>query len=230
MSVLTVDIGGSHLKFKTERQKKHVSVDSGPKFTPAEMVAAIAEHAAGWSYDRVTLGYPGPVAQDRPLLEPHNLGRGWTKFNYAKALKRPVRMINDAAMQALGAYRGGRMLFLGLGTGLGSALVIDGIVQPLELAHLPWRGDKTYEERLGERALLREGKKDWRKTVARALDDLSAAFLVEYIVVGGGNAKRLKDVPENVHIGSNEDAFIGGFRIWSDEQVKARRSMPRMAG
>lgn len=230
MSVLTVDIGGSHLKFKTERQRKHISVDSGPKFTPSEMVAAIAEHTASWSFDRITLGYPGPVGQDRPLLEPHNLGSGWTKFNYARALKRPVRMINDAAMQALGAYRGGRMLFLGLGTGLGSALVIDSVVQPMELAHLPWRGDKTYEEQLGERALIREGKKDWRKTVSRALEDLSAAFQVEYIVVGGGNAKRLKDVPENVFIGSNEDAFTGGFRLWDEPAVKARRISPRMAG
>jgi polyphosphate glucokinase len=230
MGILAVDIGGSHVKFRTELQKTHVSVVSGPDFTPARMVDAIAEHAADWDFDRVTLGYPGPVTRDRPLLEPHNLGAGWVKFDYAKAFKRPVRMINDAAMQALGAYRGGRMLFLGLGTGLGSALVLDSVVQPMELAHLPWRRNKTYEELLGERALIREGKKAWRKIVGRALEDLSAAFQVEYIVLGGGNAKRIKDVPENVFIGSNEDAFTGGFRIWDEQAVKARRISPRMAG
>jgi polyphosphate glucokinase len=194
------------------------------------MIAAIAEHTAGWKFDRVTLGYPGPVANDRPLLEPHNLGGGWSHFDYAKAFKRPVRMINDAAMQALGAYRGGRMLFLGLGTGLGSALVLDGVVQPMELAHLTWRKGKTYEEHLGESALLEGGKKAWRKTVTRAIEDLSAAFLVEYIVIGGGNAKRLKDVPDNVYIGSNADAFVGAFRVWDDHVVSPRRISPRLAG
>ena len=230
MSVLAVDIGGSNLKFRTQHQKKHVSVPSGPKFTPRQMIDAIAEHTAGWKFDRVTLGYPGPVANDRPLLEPHNLGGGWSRFNYAKAFKKPVRMINDAAMQALGAYRGGRMLFLGLGTGLGSALVLDGVVQPMELAHLMWRKGKTYEDHLGEAALLAEGKKAWRKTVGRAIEDLSAAFLVEYIVIGGGNAKRLKDVPDNVYIGSNADAFVGAFRVWDDHVVSPRRISPRLAG
>ncbi|MEZ0315116.1 MAG: ROK family protein [Myxococcota bacterium] len=230
MSVLAVDIGGSNLKFRTQHHKKHVSVPSGPKFTPRQMITAIAEHTAGWKFDRVTLGYPGPVANDRPLLEPHNLGGGWARFDYAKAFKRPVRMINDAAMQALGAYRGGRMLFLGLGTGLGSALVLDGVVQPMELAHLSWRKGKTFEEHLGEAALLTEGKKAWRKTVTRAIEDLSAAFLVEYIVIGGGNAKRLKDVPDNVFIGSNADAFVGAFRVWDDHVVSPRRISPRLAG
>lgn len=230
MGILVVDIGGSHLKFRTERQQTHVSVDSGPRFTPAEMVAAIAENTADWKFDRITLGYPGPVGGDRPLLEPHNLGRGWTRFDYIKAFKRPVRMINDAAMQALGAYRGGRMLFLGLGTGLGSALVVDRVVQPLELAHLAWRRGKTYEEMLGERALIRKGKKAWRRFVASALDDLSAAFQVEYIVLGGGNAKRVKDVPDNVYIGSNEDAFTGGFRLWDEPAAKTRRPSTRLAG
>ncbi len=230
MSVLAVDIGGSNLKFRTQHHKAHVSVPSGPHFTPRQMIAAIAEHASGWKFDRVTLGYPGPVANDRPLLEPHNLGRGWTRFDYAKGFKRPVRMINDAAMQALGAYRGGRMLFLGLGTGLGSALVLDGVVQPMELAHLTWRKGKTYEEHLGEAALLGEGKKAWRKSVTRAIEDLSAAFLVEYIVIGGGNAKRVKDVPDNVYIGSNADAFVGAFRVWDDPVVSPRRISPRLAG
>ncbi|MBC7795044.1 MAG: ROK family protein, partial [Clostridia bacterium] len=200
-NILAVDIGGTHVKFRTNRHKVHQSFDSGADMTPAVMMSSLAEHTKGWKYDKVSLGYPGPVANHRPSLEPHNLAPGWTKFDFAKAFKKPVRMMNDAAMQALGSYKGGRMLFLGLGTGLGSALVLDGLVQPLELAHLGWRKNKTYEEYLGLGALQRDGKKKWRKNVDHALEALLAAFLVDYIVLGGGNAKRIDDAPKYVTIG-----------------------------
>lgn len=225
MKILAIDIGGSHIKFRLQSDKAHTSFDSGPDMTPQKMMAALANATKGWKYDHVSIGYPGPVVNDRPRLEPHNLGSGWTKFDFAKAFKKPVRMTNDAAMQALGAHQGGKMLFLGLGTGLGSALVVEGIVTPLELAHLSWRKGRTFEEYLGAAAYERDGKRKWRQHVERAIAELSAAFLVDYVVVGGGNAKRLSDVPKNVHIGSNEDAFAGAFRMW-DTKI-ARRAAKR---
>lgn len=215
MKILAVDIGGTHVKFKLQGDKEHQAFDSGRLMTPLAMMSALAEQTKDWKYDRVSLGYPGPVRKDRPALEPHNLGPGWTVFNFEKAFKKPVRMINDAAMQALGAYKGGSMLFLGLGTGLGSALIVDDVVKSLELAHLGWKKGKTYEQHLGADALHTLGKKAWRKQVALAIEALHAAFVVDYIVLGGGNAKRVKDVPDYVQIGSNADAFTGAFRLWS---------------
>jgi polyphosphate glucokinase len=178
------------------------------------MVAAVRKVLARTKYDRVSVGYPGPVKDNRPAEEPVNLGRGWVRFDYARAFGKPVRFINDAAMQALGSYRGGRMLFLGLGTGLGSALVLDGLVQPLEMAHLLYRSGRTYEDFLGKRGLDRMGKKKWRELVFEIVPRLRHAFQVDEVVIGGGNSKQLKGVPPATRLGDNANAFLGGFRLW----------------
>jgi len=180
------------------------------------MVAVVKELAAGWEYDAVSIGYPGPVVRGRPVSEPHNLGRGWVAFDYRKAFGCPVKVINDAAMQALGSYDGGKMLFLGLGTGLGSAMVVDGIVEPMELAHLPYK-NATFEDFLGKAALKRVGKKRWRKTVAEIVEHLTSALEPDYIVLGGGNARKLKELPPGCRPGNNQNAFLGGFRLWEDK-------------
>ena len=181
--------------------------------TPRRMVATVKRLSAGWSYDRVSIGYPGPVLHGRPVAEPHHLGRGWMGFDFRKAFGRPVKVINDAAMQALGSYRGGRMLFLGLGTGLGSALIIDGVVEPMELAHLPYR-KKTFEDYVGLRGLEKYGKKKWRKYVFDVVERLTAVFYPDDIVLGGGNTKRLDELPPRCRPGENANAFIGGLRLW----------------
>ncbi len=223
MNVLAVDVGGTHLKVRSQKQAEAVHIVTGPKFTPDMMMAAIHEHTSGWKYDRVTIGFPAPVVHDHPLHEPFNLGKGWVKFRYAEAFKPvPVRMINDAAMQALGSYRGGRMLFLGLGTGLGSAMVVDGVVQAMELAHLPWKKGKTYEEYLGEAALTRSGRKRWEKNVHAAIETLSEALESEYTVLGGGNARHVKHLPEHVQLGSNDNAFLGAFLLWKPQHASSR--------
>jgi polyphosphate glucokinase len=185
----------------------------------AEMMAQdVLKATKGWKYDHVSIGYPGPVHNDKPVLDPHNLGPGWVDFPYKTTFRKPVRMINDAAMQALGSYRDGHMLFLGLGTGLGSALVVPGpsrgIVQPLELAHLPYRKGRTYEDYVGLRGLERMGKKKWRVYVLHVIEILSAAFVADYVVLGGGNAKLLKTLPKSVELGANDNAFLGGFKLW----------------
>ncbi len=187
------------------------------------MVAAVKRMADGWSYDAVSIGYPGAVVRDRPVAEPHNLGRGWVGFDYKKAFGKPVRIVNDAAMQALGSYEGGRMLFLGLGTGLGSALIIDGVMEPLELAHLPYRKGRTYEDYLGRRGLKKFGRKKWRRHVKDVVEQLMAALQVEYVVIGGGNAKELDEYPPGARPGANANAFIGGFRLWQDGAATAAR-------
>src|SRR5262249_18628947 len=169
---------------------------------------------ATWSYEAVSIGYPGPVVHGRILSEPHNLGQGWVGFDFKKAFRRPVRIINDAAMQALGSYRGGRMLFLGLGTGRGSALIVDGVLEPMELAHLPYRKGRTYEDYVGLAGLRRLGKAKWRHHVAKVVQQLKAALEVDYVVVGGGNAKLLKKLPRGAQLGSNAHAFRGGYRLW----------------
>ena len=222
MNVLVVDIGGTHLKFRTQRQAEPVKVKSGLKMTPEKMMAAIKDGTKGWKYDRVSIGYPGLVIHDAPLTEPHNLGKGWVKFNYPEAFGgKPLRMVNDAAMQALGSYHGGRMLFLGLGTGLGAAMVVEGDVQDLALAHLIWKKGKTYEDYLGAAALERKGNAIWRRHVHQVLKDLREMLWSDYVVLGGGNAKLVTELPKNVSIGGNEDAFQGGFSLWAKRRAAA---------
>jgi len=180
----------------------------------AKMARDVKQATAGWAYSAVSIGYPGPVIHNRPVSEPHNLGRGWVGFDFRKAFGHPVRIINDAAMQALGSYEGGRMLFLGLGTGLGSAMIVDGILEPMELAHLPYEKGRTYEDYVGIRGLKRLGKKKWRRHVMDVVKQLKAALEADYVVLGGGNAKLLKKLPPGAKPGDNNNAFRGGFRLW----------------
>jgi polyphosphate glucokinase len=187
------------------------------------MVDEVLEATEGWNFDAVSIGYPGPVSHNKPTKEPVNLGKGWTKFNYERAFGRPVRMINDAAMQALGSYAGRTMLFLGLGTGLGNTLVVDGVVVPLELAHLPYENGLTYEEVIGEAGLKRLGKRKWRRHVHRIVAMLAEATNADYTVIGGGNVRVLDELGPNVRRGSNANAFRGGFRLWDDEVPIAKR-------
>jgi polyphosphate glucokinase len=189
-------------------------VPSGPELTPKVMVDSVSQVAKDWNYEVVSIGYPGPILRGEILMEPKNLGPGWVGFDFAKALGKPVRIINDAAMQALGSYDGGCMLFLGLGTGLGSALIIDNVVAPMELAHLPYRKKRTFEDYVGERGRRRVGTRCWQKVVADVVARLKAALVVDYVVLGGGNAKRLNNLPEGVRLGSNKNALIGGYRLW----------------
>jgi polyphosphate glucokinase len=213
--VLAIDIGGTRIKFRTQAQLEPVKFDSGPTMTPQRMLETIKELTHGWKYDRVAIGFPGPVANNAPLREPWNLGSGWKNFPFDQAFNRkPVRMINDAAMQALGGYDGGDMLFLGLGTGLGSAMVLDKIVHGMELAHMPWKKGKSYEDYLGAAGLAKSGRKAWTKNVFEVVEILREGLLGDYVVLGGGNAKLLKDLPAHTRMGSNKDAFIGGFRLW----------------
>ena len=214
MKILVVDVGGNNVKLLATGQRTLRKIPSGPALTPARMVAAVKKAVAGWKYDAVTIGFPSPVKDGRIVAEPANLGRGWVRCNFRKAFGRPVRIINDAAMQALGSYRDRRMLFLGLGTGLGSALVIEGIVQPLEIAHLLYRSGKTYEDFLGKRGQDRMGKKRWRQVVLEIVPRLHKAFQVDEVVLGGGNVKQLKELPPGCRAGSNTNAFTGGFRLW----------------
>ena len=219
--ILAVDVGGSHVKVLLSGlpagQDAARRVDSNPKFTPGQMVKAVRTLAQGWRYDAVSIGYPGVVWHGRPLIEPHHLGKGWVGFDYAAAFGKPVRMVNDAAMQAIGSYEGGRMLFLGLGTGLGSALILGGVLEPMELGHLPYRKGRTYEYYLGIPGLARLGKNRWRRAVFDVVDRLSAAFEVDYVVLGGGNVAKLKKLPPRVRAGHNANAFIGGFKLWSEK-------------
>lgn len=213
-TVLVLDIGGSHVKFTTTGRRRPARIVSGPHLTPDEMMRSVKRRIAGWRYDAVSIGYPGPVLHGRPLREPVNLGRGWVGYRFDRAFRRPVRVINDAAMQALGSYEGGRMLFLGLGTGLGSAMIADGILEPFELAHLPFRKGKTYEDVVGERGLKRLGKKRWRRAVRDVVLQLTAALEPDYVILGGGNARKIKTLPPKTRRGSNANAFLGGFRLW----------------
>ncbi len=216
MKILVIDVGGTHVKVLATGHKQRVEIPSGPELTPAKMVAALKKATVGWKYDAVSIGYPGPVAHGRPLAEPHNLGHGWIGFDFKKAFgHRPIRMINDAAMQALGSYKGGRMLFLGLGTGLGSALIVDNFVEPMELAHLPYKKGRTYEDYLGLAGLKRQGKKKWRRHVNDVVQQLKSALQADYVVLGGGNARLLKKLPPGARLGDNANAFEGGYRLWS---------------
>jgi len=214
-NVLAVDLGGTHVKILSTGHDEPRKFVSGPMLTPQRMVSGIKKLARGWKYDAVSMGYPGVVLRGRPIVEPHNLAKGWVGFDYRAAFRRPVKIMNDAAMQALGSYKSGVMLFLGLGTGLGSALVADGIVEALELAHLPYKKG-TFEDYVGLRGLKKRGKKKWRKHVANVVEQLVAALEPDDVVLGGGNVKLLKKLPPGCRMGHNANAFVGGFRMWEE--------------
>ena len=215
MNVLVIDVGGQHVKILLTGQETPRRFESGPKMTVEDMVAGVKKAAEGWTFNVVSLGYPGPVLRSRPVSEPKNLAPGWVGFDYEKAFGCPVKLINDAAMQALGSYQGGRMLFLGLGTGLGSAMIVDGVVEPMELAHLPYRKG-TFEDYVGERGLKRLGLKRWKRRVAKVVEAFAGALQPTDIVIGGGNVKKLKELPPNTRAGDNDKAFTGGFRLWEE--------------
>jgi polyphosphate glucokinase len=212
--VLVIDIGGSSIKLLATGRDERIKLPSSPGLTPDEMVESVRVATTDWEYDVVSVGYPGPVEGNSILVEPKNLGRGWVGFDFAMAFGKPVKVVNDAAMQAIGSYDGDEMLFLGLGTGLGSALITHGTLQPFELAHLPYNKGRTYEDYLGKRGLEKRGKKRWRKKVFEIVPAFCKAFQVDYVVLGGGNVKLLDELPENTRRGGNELAFEGGFRLW----------------
>jgi polyphosphate glucokinase len=212
--VLAIDVGGTHVKIRVSGRRETREFESGPAMTPRRMVARVRELAGDLKYDVISIGYPGVVVHGKIVTEPFNLGRGWVGFDFRKAFGRPTQLMNDAAMQAIGSYEGGRMLFLGLGTGLGSALVVDGTVAPMELAHLPYKRGRTYEDYVGDRGRRRLGAKKWRRTVADVVEQLSKALEADYVVLGGGNARKLKKLPKNARLGNNEFAFLGGYRVW----------------
>jgi predicted NBD/HSP70 family sugar kinase len=218
-TILAVDIGGTKLKILLSGQNEPRKTPSGKTMTPGKMVDAVRELTADWEYDAISIGYPSLVGGNGPRSEALNLGPGWVGFDYAAAFGKPVRIINDAAMQALGSYEGGKMLFLGLGTGVGSALIADNSIVPLELGRLRLRGVETMGELLGRRALKRISKKEWRQLVAEAVAMVSAAFVVDEVVLGGGNAKLMRELPHGVRLGHNLTAFRGGFRLWNIEDV-----------
>jgi len=222
MNVLAIDIGGTHVKILATGQNERQEFESGPKLTPQSMVASVKKLAKNWKYELVSIGYPGLVRFNRPIAEPRNLTKGWVGFDFEGAFGRPVRIINDAAMQALGSYRGGTMLFLGLGTGLGSAMVVEGVVLPFELGQLSYKKG-TLEDHLGLRGLQRLGKRKWRQEVAYCIGRLVHAFNLDDVVLGGGNVKKLKTLPEGCRGGDNVNAFLGGFRLWEDDLRPARR-------
>jgi polyphosphate glucokinase len=222
MKILVVDVGGSHVKILATGQKQKREVISGPRMTARQMVSRVRKLAEGWAYDAVSVGFPGPVLHDRPVAEPHNLGPGWMGFDFTSAFGLPVKVINDAAMQALGSYEGGKMLFLGLGTGLGSAMIVNGIIEPMELGHLPYKKG-TYEDYVGNSGLIRLGKRRWRKLVRDVIERLVAALEPEDVVIGGGNVLQLKSLPRGCRATTNTHAFVGGFRMWDYPPVRAPR-------
>ncbi len=218
MKVLVVDVGGTSVKILASSQRTVRKFSSGPELTAKKMVVGVVNAAKGWTYEAVSIGYPGPVSRGMLLEEPKNLGAGWVGFNFEKAFGCPVKLINDAAMQALGNYEGGRMLFLGLGTGLGSALIADQVIMPMELAHLPYKKGRTFEDYVGRRGLERLGNKKWRRAVDDVVSRLRAALVADYVVLGGGNAKKLTPLPEGARLGDNAHAFVGGQRLWEEAE------------
>ncbi|MGH8033758.1 MAG: ROK family protein, partial [Lysobacterales bacterium] len=220
-AVLSVDVGGTHVKVMHSVHRERRAFESGPELTPAHMCSGVVELTGDWRYDAVAIGLPGPVRDDAPFANPPNLGPGWVGFDYAAAFGKPVKILNDAAMQALGSYQGGKMLFLGLGTGLGSALVMNGEVVPMELRHLNYRKKQTFEQYVGEAGLDRLGKGKWRKHVLATIKQLRATLMPDEIVIGGGNVRLLKDLPEGCRRGDNDNAFLGGFRLWSGGMAKS---------
>jgi polyphosphate glucokinase len=217
--VLTIDVGGSHVKVLTSIGGKPLKTPSGPAMTAGEMVDAVKALAGDLAFDVISMGYPGPVHGNQLLLEPRNLGKGWVGFDFAGAFGKPTRIVNDAMMQAIGSYEGGRMLFLGLGTGLGAAMILEHVGQPMEVAHLPYRKEKTFEDYVGERGLEARGLKKWRESVFDVVARLKVALQAEYIVIGGGNVKKLKPLPPDCRPGNNSHAFEGGFRLWQGKFV-----------
>lgn len=214
MNVLVIDVGGTNVKVSATGRKEPIKIPSGPEMTAQQMVDAVLNATKGWKYEAVSIGFPGPVIHAKPLAEPRNLGGGWVGFNFKAAFQRPVKLINDAALQALGSDAGGRMLFLGLGTGLGSAMIVDGVLEPMELAHLPYKKGRTFEDYVGLRGLKRLGKKQWTKAVEDVVMRITLALEADYVVLGGGNAKKLKRLPKGAKLGDNANALIGGFRLW----------------
>ena len=221
-NILVIDIGGTRVKLMISRRTKR-KFDSGPKMTPREMIPDIKKAAEGWNYDVISIGFPAPVKEGKIASEPKHLGKGWVGFDFAKPLGKPVEIINDAAMQALGSYHGGRMLFLGLGTGLGSALVWKGHVLPLELGDLPYVHDGIIEDEIGKEGLERLGKKNWQKEVNKVLKQLKLALIADYIVLGGGNSKLIEELPDGVELGHNRNAYAGGCRLWQTEPGTRRK-------
>ena len=225
MNVLVVDIGGTNVKILATGQAEPRKIPSGPTLTPKRMVAGVKKLAGDWKYDVLSIGYPGPILGGRPVSEPFNLGPGWVGFNFQAAFGRPVKVINDAAMQALGSYQRGKMLFLGLGTGLGSTMIVDGVVEPAELGHLPYKSrGRTYEDYVGLRGLKRMGRKRWEQHVVELIERLIAALEPDDVVLGGGNVKQLKTLPAGCRAGDNANAFLGGFRLW--ERAGVRKPSP----
>jgi polyphosphate glucokinase len=222
MKILVVDVGGTHVKILATGHRQEREIVSGPKMTARQMVSDVRKLAKGWAYDAVSVGFPGPVLDGRPVADPHNLGPGWAGFDFGSAFGLPVRVVNDAAMQALGSYRGGTMLFLGLGTELGSAMIVNGMLEPMELGHLPYKKG-TYEDYVGDRGLERVGKKRWRKLVQDVVERLVAATEPEDVVIGGGNLVHLKKLPKGCRAGNNAYAFIGGFRLWNSPYAPINR-------
>jgi polyphosphate glucokinase len=216
MKVLVIDVGGTHIKVASSDMRVPIKIPSGPQMTAELMAKDVLAATKDWAYDRITIGYPGPVLDDHPVAEPHNLAAGWIDFPYHEAFDKPLRFINDAAMQALGGYRGGRMLFLGTGTGLGSAMIFDGMVVPLELAHLPYKKGRTYEEYIGLAGLERRGVRRWRRSVLDIIERLQAALVCDSVLLGGGNAKLMKNLPSHVILGANSNAIDGGIKLWHD--------------
>lgn len=233
MKILAVDVGGTHVKILATGRTQKREIVSGPAMTARQMVSAVKKLAKGWAYDALSVGFPGPVLHGRPVAEPHNLGPGWTGFDFASAFGLPVKVVNDAAMQALGSYRGGRMLFLGLGTGLGTAMIVNGIVEPMELGHLPYKKG-TFEDYVGDRGLHRVGKKRWRKLVKDVIERLVAATEPDDVVIGGGNVVHLKTLPKGCRAGNNDNAFIGAFRMWDSARAPinrgSKKKKPTVAG
>lgn len=226
MKILVIDIGGTNIKVASTDTRVPIKIPSGPTMTAELMTKDVLAATKEWAYDCISIGYPGPVVHDRPLAEPHNLAAGWIDFPYHKAFGKPLRFINDAAMQALGGYKGGRMLFLGIGTGLGSAMIFDGLVIPLELAHLPYKKGRTYEEYVGLAGLQRRGEERWRKSVIDVVERLRAALVCESVLLGGGNAKLMKDLPSHVILGANSNAIDGGIKLWQDVSDPTTTSTP----
>lgn len=214
--ILVIDIGGTHVKLRLGARGAIHKFDSGPKMRPRDMTRQVREVVGDAHYDAVSIGYPGLVFRGKVAAEPHNLGKGWRGYDFARAFGKPVRILNDAAMQAIGSYSGGRMLFLGLGTGLGGTLIIDGVVEPTEVGHMPYKNGRTFEDYVGERGRKRLGTKKWRNAVREVVADLQAAFAADYIVLGGGNAPRLKKLPPLARLGDNRNSFLGGLRMWHE--------------
>jgi hypothetical protein len=223
MKILVIDVGGTHVKVSATSHKDEVEIPSGSAMTAGKMVAAVIKVITSWKYDVITIGYPGAVVHGHIISEPHNLGGGWVGYNFEKAFHCRVKIINDAAMQAVGSYEGKRMLFLGLGTGLGSAMIVDGIIEPMELAHLPYKKERTYEDYIGQAGLKRLGEDKWRRYVNDVVEKLKTALEVDYVVLGGGNTRLIKKLPSGARLGDNKNAFRGGYRLWNKSFGKIKQ-------